>query len=207
MFKFGVGGLIRNSQFVIRNECNILPLAKCKHMVGQERSVHHGKIPIGGHRISSVQFVPDTIRSAFALAKGFLNYELRITNYEFGRRPLNCNSNGGCPRSPIYTTRRGQMCRVFPRFLIDYSTQFEKMQDFDVKLAKKRRFLLTNRGFCAIIPPSFPVMPSGSSETVGGGALENPLNGCRRCKVGRKACRISQAKGQSRQMVYIVSAS
>ena len=38
-----------------------------------------------------VRFVPNTIKLAFASAKGFLNYELRIMNYEFGRRPLNCN--------------------------------------------------------------------------------------------------------------------
>ena len=90
-FKFGFSGLIRNSQFVIRNERNILPLAKCNHMVRQERSAHYSKIPIDGQRILSVQFVPNTIKLAFASAKGFLNYELRITNYEFGRRPLNCN--------------------------------------------------------------------------------------------------------------------
>ena len=39
----------------------------------------------------SVQLVLNTIKLAFASAKGFLNYELRIMNYEFGRRPLNCN--------------------------------------------------------------------------------------------------------------------
>ena len=38
-----------------------------------------------------VQSVPHTIKLAFASAKGFLNYELRITNYEFGLRPLKCN--------------------------------------------------------------------------------------------------------------------
>ena len=60
-------------------------------MVSQESSAHYSKIPIDGQRFLSVRFVPNTIKLAFASAKGFLNYELRITNYEFGRRPLNPN--------------------------------------------------------------------------------------------------------------------
>ena len=60
-------------------------------MVRQECSAHYSEISIDGQRILSVRFVPNTIKFAFASAKAFLNYELRITNYEFGRRPLNCN--------------------------------------------------------------------------------------------------------------------
>ena len=103
-FKFGFVSLIRNSQFEIRNERNILPLAKCNHMVRLERSAHYSKIPIDGQRILSVRFVPNTIKLAFASAKGFLNYELRITNYEFGRRPPNSNLN--VYHFPYYTPFR-----------------------------------------------------------------------------------------------------
>ena len=91
--KFGFIGLIRNSEFVIRNERNILLLAKCNHMVRQERSAHYSKIPIDRQRILRVRFVPNTIKFAFASAKAFLNYELRITNYEFGLRPMNPTLN------------------------------------------------------------------------------------------------------------------
>ena len=60
-------------------------------MVRQECSAHYSEISIDGQRILSVRFVPNTIKFAFASAKAFLNYELRITNYEFGCRPINCN--------------------------------------------------------------------------------------------------------------------
>ena len=52
----------------------------------------------------SVQLVLNTIKLTFASAKGLLNYELRITNYEFGRRSPNSNLN--VYHFPYYTPFR-----------------------------------------------------------------------------------------------------
>ena len=49
------------------------------------------------------------------------------------------------------------------------------------------RFPLTNPAQCAIIRSLFPVKMAESCETAIGGALENPLSGCRRCKAGMLA--------------------
>ena len=54
------------------------------------------------------------------------------------------------------------MCRGFRNFWEKYSTKSIKMQGSAAKLAKKPEILLTSAQLCAIIPPSFPVMPSES---------------------------------------------
>ena len=52
--------------------------------------------------------VPNTIQLAFASAKVFHNYELRITNYEFGRRSLNCNLHASPKhKTPLPRVGRG----------------------------------------------------------------------------------------------------
>ena len=49
-------------------------------------SLNMAKFPLMDKNFLRVRSIPDIIKPVFASAKGFLNYELRITHYEFGRR-------------------------------------------------------------------------------------------------------------------------
>ena len=62
------------------------------------------KFQLMDNEFLSVRSVLEIINYAFVSAKAFLNYELRITNYEFGRRPLNCNLIDRINFTPYYNT-------------------------------------------------------------------------------------------------------